>query len=167
MSSSSVVLFFGSVCLWAAAGFSPASIPLSALLCCVLLCCVLLCLCFVARVLMPPPCVGPTSYGTAAFSPVAVGSNCFFPLSPSHRLRRSIRPLPAACCFLHRSSCFSVASVAFQRPFYHSFSVICMLFSCALCSFVNRVWTGHLADELLVRVLERCDRFARLLRIAL
>jgi len=28
---------------------------------------------------MPPPCVGPTSYGPAAFSPVAVGWNRFFP----------------------------------------------------------------------------------------
>lgn len=47
-----------------------------------------------------------------------------------------------------------------------SFVFSYLYFSVRSCSFVNRVWTGHLADELLVRTLERCDRFARLLRIA-
>ena len=78
------------------------------------------------------------------FRPLPSVGTAFSLLSPSRRLRRSIRPLPAACCFLHRSSCFSVASVAFQRPFYHSFSVICMFFSCALAplsiEFGRAIW---------------------------
>lgn len=48
-----------------------------------------------------------------------------------------------------------------------SFVFSYLYFSVRSCSFVNRVWAGHLADELLVRVLKRCDRFARLLRITL
>lgn len=41
-----------------------------------------------------------------------------------------------------------------------------MSFPCALAP-VSIEFGDNLADELLVRVLERCDRFARLLRITL
>lgn len=113
---------------------------------------------------MPPPCVGPTSYGSAAFSPVAVGWNRFFPpftVTPAASVHPSF-----ACGLLLSASvilffgcfrCLSTAVLSFVFSYLYVFFV-------RSCSFVNRVWAGHLADELLVRALERCDWFARLLR---
>lgn len=92
------------------------------------------------------------------------------PLFPSfHRHAGCVGPSVlclrlAAFCIGH--PVFRLLPLPFNGRFIIRFQLFVCFFSCALCSFVNRVWAGHLADELLVRALERCDRFARLLRIA-
>jgi len=92
------------------------------------------------------------------------------PLFPSFTVTPAASVHPSFACGLQLSAsvilffgcfrCLSMAVLSFVFSYLYVFFV-------RSCSFVNRVWTGHLADELLVRTLERCDWFARLLRIAL
>lgn len=139
--------------------FFPASIPLSAFLC---LCSSLLvfrCSCLDAAALCR----------TNVLRLCSLFARCrrLEPLFPSfHRHAGCVGP--SVLCL--RLAAFCIGHPVFRLlplPFNGRFIIRFQLFVCFFvrsCSFVNRVWAGHLADELLVRALERCDWFARLLR---
>lgn len=108
---------------------------------------------------------------TNVLRPCSLFARCrrFEPLFPTFTVSPAASVHPSFACGLQLSAsvilffgCFRCLSMAVL-----SFVFSYLYFSVRSCSFVNRVWAGHLADELLVRVLKRCDRFARLLRITL
>lgn len=78
---------------------------------------------------------------------------------------------PSVLCL--RLAAFCIGHPVFRLlplPFNGRFIIRFQLFVCffrALLLLCQSSLDGHLADELLVRTLERCDWFARLLRIAL